>query len=109
MTGRLVENKPAAYNRIDAPTVMEVLGPSRAGQFETVSFNLHAGELLKAAAGLKCERSRKPKGQEPNHLLRGHPCRFLPPPIVRGMEPRDMDPNSRHCEIARLSIQPTRL
>lgn len=46
MTGHLIENKVVARDRVDAPKVMEVRGLSRAGEFENVSFDLHAGEVL---------------------------------------------------------------
>lgn len=46
MTGNRIEHKVTARTLGERPAVFEVLGATRAGEFEDVSFTLHAGEVL---------------------------------------------------------------
>jgi simple sugar transport system ATP-binding protein len=46
MTGESIEQRVAARPLADARPVLEVRGATRAGEFEDVSFTLHAGEIL---------------------------------------------------------------
>ena len=46
MTGQLIENEVNARDRKDAAPVLEVNGLSRAGEFDDVSFTIHAGEVV---------------------------------------------------------------